>query len=50
MECHTTRGRREAVFIQFGFLLKDSERAQRKVGINFGLVAISEAGLEGRIN
>lgn len=49
MECHTTRGRSEAAFIRFGFLLKDSENALREVGVNFGLVAISEAGLEGRI-
>lgn len=46
MECHT-RGRREAAFVRFGFLLTHSEEALREMGINFGFAAISEAGLEG---
>lgn len=48
VECHT-RGRRDAAFVRFGFLLKDSENTLREM-VSFGLVAISEAGLEGRIN
>lgn len=49
LECLTRRGRREAPFVRFGFLLKGSEEAVRYVGFSFGLAAVSEAGLEWRV-